>query len=161
MNKIMRIQSVEGQLGKTIVARLLPGTDMLEGIEEVCRQHEVKNGVILCSIGSLKQLTYTYPISEATAQVGIVYCEPIVIEGPIEFFGGQGIICQSEKGEYLTHFHASASDEKAKLYGGHMLVGSPVLATVDLIINEVADVNMLRLFDEETGFVQFSPQPVN
>lgn len=158
MSETMRIQSVEGHLGKTIVARLLPGTDMLNGIEEVCRRHNLKNGVILCSIGSLTQLTYTYPISKSTARVGIVYCDPITIKGPIEFFGGQGIICQSDKNEYLIHFHASASDENEKIYGGHMLPGSPTLATVDLIISEVTDVRMLRLFDEETGFVQFSPE---
>ncbi|QIQ20570.1 PPC domain-containing DNA-binding protein [Zophobihabitans entericus] len=158
MSKTMRIQSVVGSLGRTIIARLLPGTDMLEGIEETCRQHGVKNGVILCAIGSLSQATFTYPISDASAKVGIVYCDPIVVPGPVEFYGGQGIICQSEQDEYLIHFHASASDESAKVFGGHFLVGNTILATLDLIISEVQDVKMLRLFDEETGFVQFSPE---
>lgn len=161
MSKTMRFQSVGGQLGKTIIARLLPGTDMLDGIEEVCRQYNVKNGVILCSIGSLTQLTYTYPVYEATAKAGIVYCDPVVIKGPIEFFGGQGVICQSENDEYLIHFHASASDENTKIYGGHMLKGSTVLATIDLIINEISNVQMLRVLDDETGFIQFSPQKVS
>lgn len=161
MSETMRFQSVEGQLGKTIVARLLPGSDMLDGIEEVCRQHNIKSGVILCSIGSLIQLIYTYPVSEATAKSGIIYSDPVVIKGPVEFFGGQGIICQSENDEYLIHFHASASDESKNIYGGHMLKGSTVLATIDLIINEISHIQMLRMFDDETGFIQFSPRKVN
>jgi hypothetical protein len=38
--------------------------------------------------------------------MGFKYCEPIVEQGPIEFICGQGVICQSEKGELLTHLHA-------------------------------------------------------
>lgn len=158
MEKVMRIQSVEGRLGRTLVARLLPGTDMLEGIEETCRRHNVKYAVISCAVGAFKKATFVYPIPKDSAKIGIVYSEPVVIEGPVEFLGGQGIVCQSEDGKYLLHFHGSCSDKKMQIWGGHFTVGNVVLATLDLIIQEINGVNMIRRFDEETGFVQFSPE---
>lgn len=158
MEKIMRVQSVEGSSGRTLVARLLPGTDMLEGIEEVCRRHHVKYAAVACAVGCFKQATFVYPIPQAGAQIGIVYSDPVVLEGPIEFLGGQGIICQSDDGKYLIHFHGSASDKDMRIWGGHLVTGNVVLATLDLVINEICGVNMVRRFDEETGFVQFSPE---
>ncbi len=156
--KTMRIQSVEGRTGRVIVARFLPGTDMLEGIEEVCRRHHVKYAVIQCAVGAFKQATFVYPIPRKDAKIGIVYSDPVVLEGPIEFLGGQGIVCQSDEGKYLLHFHGSASDKEMRVWGGHFTTGNVILATLDVIISEIDNVKMLRRFDEETGFVQFSPE---
>jgi len=158
MEKVMRIQSVEGSLGRTLVARLLPGTDMLEGIEETCRIHDVKYAVVSCAVGAFKKATFVYPIPKEGAQIGIIYSDPVVVEGPIEFLGGQGVICQSEEGKYLIHFHGSCSDKDMRVWGGHFTIGNVVLATLDLIIQEISGVNMIRRFDEETGFIQFSPE---
>lgn len=158
MEKVMRIKSVEGGIGRTIVARFLPGTDMLEGIEEVCRRHDVKYAVVACAVGAFKKATFVYPIPQAGTPIGIKYSDPVTIEGPVEFLGGQGIVCQSDDGKYLLHFHGSASDKEMHIWGGHFVTGNVVLATLDVIINEISGVNMVRRFDEETGFVQFSPE---
>ncbi|WP_319402490.1 PPC domain-containing DNA-binding protein [uncultured Anaeromusa sp.] len=156
----MRIQSVEGIAARTVVARLLPGTDVLPGIEECCRKHGIKQGVVSCSVGAFKQATFVIPVPQEGAKIGIVYGEPVVLTGPIEFLGGQGIICQSEEDKYLIHFHGSACDKDLRVWGGHFTNGNIVLATLDLVIQEIGGVNMMRRFDEETGFVQFSPEPL-
>lgn len=158
MEKVMRVQSVEGGIGRTIVGRLLPGTDMIEGVQEACKQHDVKYGFISCAVGAFKEATFVYPIPQDTAKIGIVYSEPVTLEGPIEFLGAQGVICQSEEGEYLLHMHGSMSDKETRVWGGHFISGGNIiLATLDFIIQEVSGVEMLRNFDEETGFVQFDP----
>jgi len=159
MGQGIRALSVEGSVSRTIVGRLLPGTDMLNGIEAVCQRHQVKYGFISCAIGALVEATYIYPIPEEGAKVGIVYSDPVALEGPIEFLGGQGVICQSEQGEYRIHLHGSASDKEMRVWGGHFVPsGNIVLATLDFIIQEVSGMEMLRKFDEETGFEQFKPK---
>jgi predicted DNA-binding protein with PD1-like motif len=160
MENALRIQSVEGRIGRTIAARLLPGTDVLPGIEETCRRHGIKQGVVACAVGAFKKAAFVYPVPKEGTPIGIVYSEPVVLEGPIEFLGGQGIICQSDDGKYLIHFHGSMSDKDMHIWGAHITNGNIVLATLDLVINEITGVNMLRRFDEETGFVQFSPEKV-
>ena len=155
----IRAVSVEGSLGRSIIARLLPGTDMLNGIQEVCRRHGVKYGFVSCTIGCLGGAAFVCPIPKADAKIGIIYGDPIKLAGPIEFLGGQGVVCQSEEGNYLIHFHGSVSDKDLRVWGGHFLAGGNiVLATLDCVIQEVCGVEMLRKFEDETGFVQFCPK---
>jgi predicted DNA-binding protein with PD1-like motif len=155
----MRAVSVVGSMGRTIIARLQPGTDMLDGIQEVCRRHGVKYGFVSCAVGCFSGAAFVCPMPKADAKIGIVYGDPIKLAGPVEFLGGQGVVCQSEEGNYLIHFHGSLSDTDLRVWGGHFLAGgNVVLATLDCVIQEVCGVEMLRKFEDETGFVQFCPK---
>lgn len=159
MTTVTRFSSVEGRCGRIITGRLLPDTEMVDGIIEMCKRHGVKHAYISCAIGSLKKASFVYPILDAEKKFGIVYSEPVELDGPIEFFGEQGIICQSEDNEYLLHLHGSFSANGNNVYGGHILpTGNVVLATLDVVINEVVGVKMLRKYDDETGFIQYSPE---
>ena len=49
-------------------------------------------------------------------------------------------------------------DETGTVFGGHIVKGTtPALTTVDLVVIEITDVQMLRAFDEETALTQFVP----
>ena len=39
---MIRVQDACGKTGKTIAVRLLPKTDLIEGIEEACKKNDVK-----------------------------------------------------------------------------------------------------------------------
>jgi len=156
MGKEIRMQTVAGSIGRTVVARLLPGTDVLEGIEEACRKYEINNAVIACSIGCLKKGTFIYAIPREGTTVGIAFNDPTVVDGPIEFLGGQGIVYKDDEGKYVIHLHASMSDRYQKVHGAHLVAGNIVLTTLDLVINELSGVTMKRKFDEEIGFYQVS-----
>ena len=54
-NKDNGIQMAEGRLGRVVVLRLKPGTDVLLGLQEACEKAGINNGVILSAIGSLAQ----------------------------------------------------------------------------------------------------------
>lgn len=159
MDETLRIKSVAGEIGRIIAGRLLPGTDMINGLEETCRRHNVKYAFISSIIGALKKVTFAIPTPSNENKVGAVYSDPIVLEGVIEFLGGQGVICQSPDGQYLTHFHGSVSDMEGRVWGGHFLNGGNIcVSTVDFVLCEVKDIRFMRRFDEETGFIQFSPE---
>ena len=65
------------------------------------------------------------------------------------------------EGELETHFHATFSNEKKEVYGGHLVKGkNPTLATIDLSIIEVKGVKLGKKFDEETGFVLMSSESI-
>jgi len=154
-----RYKAAQGRLGKVVAARLLPGTDLIQGIERICEDNGVKYAVVGCAIGSLSKSTFLIVMPKKDEPEKIAYSSPIEISGPIEFLGGQGIVCKDEKGETLTHFHASLTDKSGRVYGGHLVKGgNPTLVTIDLVIIEVKDVKFLRKYDEETGFVNFSPE---
>jgi len=156
----LRYKAAQGQLGKVVAARLLPGTDLIQGIERICEDNGVKYAVASCTIGSLSKSTFLIAMPKKDDPEKIVYSSPIEVSGPIEFLGGQGIVCKDEKGETVTHFHASLTDKSGRVYGGHLVKGGNlILVTIDLVIMEVKDVRFLRKYDEETGFVNFSPEP--
>lgn len=154
---MIRFTDACGKAGKTIAARLLPDTDLIEGIEAVCEKNKVKYAYVSC-FGSFSNTGYMYLVPKADAKVKAGYGDVLKVEGPIEFLNGTGVVCQNN-GSYDTHFHATMCDQFGKVFGGHIVKGTtPALTTVDLVIVEIEDVEMLRTFDEETALTQFLPK---
>ena len=152
----LRIQSACGSSGKVIAARLLPGTDLLEGIEEVCAEHGVDYALVNC-FGSFDSVGYMYLVPKPEAKVGAGYGAVLRQNGPVEFLSGTGVICVKD-GACDIHFHGTMCDKDGRVFGGHMVKGhNPTLTTVDVVITEVAGVKMLRRYDEETDLTQFFP----
>ncbi|MEG0264640.1 MAG: DNA-binding protein [Erysipelotrichaceae bacterium] len=153
---MIRFADACGKAGKTIVARLLPSTDLIEGIEEVCKKNNVKHAYVSC-FGSFSKTGYMYLVPKEDAKVGAGYGDVITVDGPVEFLNGTGVVCQNKE-IYDIHFHATMCDKTGRVFGGHIVKGyTPTLTTVDLMILEIEDVEMLRCFDEETGLTQFLP----
>lgn len=156
----LRYKATSGKLGRVVAARLLPGTDVIEGIEKLCDEYGMKYAFVDCAIGSLEKATFMYLVPKPEAKIKAGYCAPFELSGPIEFLGGLGIVCEGEKGERITHFHGTFSDQLDHVYGGHLVKGkNPTLITMDLIITEIKDVKLLRKYDPETEIVNFSPEP--
>lgn len=152
----IRIQDACGEAGKVVAVRLLPGTDLIEGIEEACKKNDIKYAYATC-FGSFASVGYMYLVPKPEAKVGAGYGDVIKQDGPIEFLNGTGVVCQKD-GQYDTHFHATMCDKTGTVFGGHMVKGyNPTLTTVDLILIETSGVQMLRVADEETALTQFLP----
>jgi threonine dehydrogenase-like Zn-dependent dehydrogenase len=72
--------------------RLLPGTDLVKGIEKVCCHHGVMYRNILSIIGSLTKAKIAHAVVDQTGKIGIRYSEPVRVEGPLELLACQGVI---------------------------------------------------------------------
>ncbi len=157
MNNEVRFLSAEGTCDRVVAARLKPGTDLIGGIMAVCRAHNIEQGYISCVIGSLKQVEYVIPMIDASALSGIRYSDPITISGPIEFTSGQGVICQSQDGELLIHFHGCFCGPDGQSLAGHFSAGgNPVLVTAEMILTEISGMRMMRRMDPEVGLMILS-----
>jgi predicted DNA-binding protein with PD1-like motif len=152
----IRIQSLASEAGRRIVGRLLPGTDLINGIEAMCQQHQVAGATIVSAIGSLTQAQLVYAVPDETGKIGIRYHDPVTVGGPLEILACQGMIGRSGSGELSVHLHGLVSDPTMRVIGGHFLAGgNPVLATAEILIQECSDVRMIREQDKETGFPLF------
>lgn len=159
MEKRREFIAAEAHKGRTIVARLTPGTDLVTGIDAVCKAHNVQYGYFGSVIGSLQKAQFVIAIPDAKEMLGFKYGEPVKYAGPIEVICGQGVICQSEKGERMIHLHAQCVTSEHVCFGGHFSAGNnPVLATIDLVIVEVDGAKMMRRFDPESGLIMMSPE---
>lgn len=159
MSKI-RANYAVGKLGKVVSARLVYGTDLLEGIEELCKVNGIQSATILSCFGSFQRSGFVYLVPNEDSPIGVGYNNLVVKEGPIEFLQGTGVVCQRD-GQFETHFHGTICDQNGNIFGGHFIKGENPVITVDLVLAETVDMEFKRQFDEETGANQFYPVETN
>lgn len=151
------IEMAQGKLGKVIAFRLQPGTDVLLGLTEACKRAGINNGVILSGIGSLNGVQFCNPV-ELPTKAGYGYGETLHLTGPIELTSAAGIICHDDEGNTNLHVHIGLSDRHGNAHGGHLVEGTKVLLTVDVVIAEIEGMVMGRKFNDELGVPLFAPR---
>ncbi len=156
MSDIMEM--AQGELKRVIAVRLRPGTDVLLGLEEACKRAGINNGVILSAIGSLDGVQFCNPVELPEKKAGYGYGETLHLTGPIELTSASGIICHDDAGVTNLHVHISLSDRHGNAHGGHLVEGTKVLLTVDVVIAEIGGLVMGRKFDEELEVPLFAPR---
>ncbi|SNS10278.1 hypothetical protein SAMN05446037_100482 [Anaerovirgula multivorans] len=147
-----------GTNGRVVMVRLLPGSDLIQSMKKIAEENNISCGYIVTCIGSLESASFVYPIPKEDSYFNMVYSEAINLKGPVEFLGGQGIFAKDEEGEFQIHLHGSLSDGTMRVYGGHILnEGNIVLATIDLVIQELEGVDLKRTYHKESGIYFFTP----
>ena len=156
---INNMEMAEGRLGRVVAVRLKPGTDVLLGLTEACRNYNIKNGVILSAIGSLDGVRYCDIVELPDKAAGCGYGEVLHLSGLIELTSATGIIChEAETGEINLHIQITLSDRYGNGYGGHLVEGTLVKMTVDVVMAEIEGIRMERQWNEELEVPLFAPK---
>lgn len=151
------LEMAQGRLGRVVALRLRPGTDVLLGLEEACKRAGINNGVILSAIGSLDSPHFCNPV-ELPTKAGYGYGETLHLTGPIELTNASGIICHDDEGNTNLHVHMTVTDRHGVAHGGHLVEGTKVLLTVDVVIAEIEGLVMGRKFDTGLEVPLFAPR---
>jgi predicted DNA-binding protein with PD1-like motif len=156
-----RFWAAEGKTNRVIAARILPGSDLILGVIDVCTHYGIKAGGIASMIGSLKTAEYLAIQPDSNSKTGASFTDRLVAEGPVELLSGSGHICQREDGSMWVHLHAVMVDKNQNVFGGHIERGyCSVLNTLEVIIVESENIILSREQDDETGFIQTVPRNV-
>lgn len=132
---------LEGRAGRIIFSRLNTNEDLAEAIKERVEKSGVKAGLII-AIGTLKRATLGY-YREGEYKY-------IRLDEPLEIASCMGNVAVDENGDVVVHAHMVVANERGEAFGGHLMKGSLVSATVELAIIEALDVSLQRVFDEKT-----------
>ncbi len=132
---------LRGRIGRVCFFRILEGEDLVEAVKGRVKESGIKAGIFIL-IGSLKNATLGY-YKEGEYKY-------IRLDGPLEIASCMGNIAVDEKGDIVIHAHVVVSNEKSEAFGGHLMKGSHVGATAELVIIEGVGVNLQRVFDEKT-----------
>ncbi len=132
---------LRGNVGKICFSRVLEDEDLAEAVKKRVEDSGIKAGVFIL-IGSLKNAVLGY-YKEGEYK-------SIELEGPLEIASCMGNVAVNEKGEMVIHPHIVVSNAKGEAFGGHLMKGSHVGATAELVIIEGVGVNLQRTFDEKT-----------
>ena len=150
--------SAEGRMGRVVVLRMKPGTDLLDGMLAACEKHGIHNGVIISAIGSLNGVYYCDVEAVSDKKCGYGYGRTLYLDGPIELTGASGVICSDAEGRINMHVHINMSDKYGNAYGGHLVQGTKVLLTADIVLGEIEDVQMLRELDPDMEVYLLNPR---
>lgn len=155
MQNEIRFDSALGEIKRVAIGRLKPGSDIMTGIEIVAKNNGFKVAFVSCGLGLLRQASYLLPIdSDKNKKLGVVYGDPIIVNERAEVLGMQGTIFRLENGDYASHIHYHMARKDGTIVGGHLKKGGNiVMATLDFVLCEVSNVNIIREYDEETDFV--------
>lgn len=126
---------------RQITKRLYPDQDLRREIENMVRENNVKAGVLLSIVGSLKSAVLRMPQPESDVYKTKEWSEPLEIVGSTATLSENG-----------SHVHVSLSDKEGNVTGGHLQEGCIVRTTVEVVIGVFDDIEYKRVRDKETGF---------
>lgn len=133
------------KFGNTIVARFDKGEEILTEIEEIAKKENIKLANVN-ALGATNDFTVgVYKIDEKK-----YYSNNF--KGNFEIVSLTGTI-NTMDGEFYTHIHMSAGNDKGEVFGGH-LNKAVVSATCEMVIN-IIDGIVDRKYDEEIGLNLF------
>ena len=153
-----QISAAEGRLGRVVVIRLAPGADLLNGMQTACEHYGIHNGVVISAIGSLACVRFCDVEALPEKKCGYGYGRVLALDDTIELTGAGGVICSDAEGNINLHVHISMSDKTGKAYGGHLVEGTRVLMTADIVLGEIEGVSMLREYDGDMDVYLLHPQ---
>jgi len=117
--------------------RLKPGHDLFDSIEAFAREKEIQAGCLLSGVGSLTHVTLRLANREfLTNYEG--FFEIVSITGLVSIHG--------------SHVHLSVSDGDGKTVGGHLVSGSKIYTTAEIVILAFDNVIYKREFAEDSGY---------
>ena len=132
----------EATPGRIWVGRLETGDDLVEEIERVCAEHEVRAAWV-SAIGAVKRAVFAYYEQDERR-----YLELESTEHP-EITGFVGNISIRDDQPFL-HAHATFGARSGATVGGHLLLGCEVFAA-EVTIREMTGVELTRTPDEVSG----------
>lgn len=147
-----RSESVVSRPGRSIVGRLLPGADLIEGLQAVCDEHAVEFAAIEFAYGSLSSARFKFLQRPGGGKAVLV---EHTIDARVEFLAGQGLVCIDEGGGRETHLHGAISDDTGRVLGGHFVAGgNPIYNNLDFMLVELLGVRLIREHDPKTDTVE-------
>lgn len=133
----------ENQRKQFQVFRLKPGDDLWESIQkEATKNGPAAHAVVTC-VGSLLECKVRLAGATPKRQ------DTLTIPGPLEIVSLTGTIIQDR-----PHLHISVSDNKGHVFGGHLMVGSRIDTTAEIVLADlsVCGYQLTREMDYTTGF---------
>ena len=133
------------RLKNTIVCRIDKGEEILEKIKEIALKENIK----LANINALGA-TNDFTVGVFKTEEKKYYSNEF--RGDFEIVSLTGTI-NTMNGEFYTHIHMSAGNDKGEVFGGH-LNRAIVSATCEMVIN-IIDGVVDRDFNDEIGLNLF------
>lgn len=108
---------------KTLAKRLLPGQDLYLELTRLAQEEALEAAVILSAVGSFSKAAIRFAD----------HTQASVLTGPLEIVSITGTVSR-----HGMHVHLAVSDQTGTTSGGHLIEGSSVYTTIELVILDLS-----------------------
>lgn len=127
-----------------IALRLKPQQDLKLELDQYIQTQNLEAACVLTCVGSLTQAM----IRHANQPTGTHY------SGPFEIVSLTGVMSV-----HGSHYHIAIANSTGQTWGGHLLSGSLIYTTAEIVIGVLPHLSFQRLPDPTTGYRELSIQP--
>ena len=120
-----------------IAIRLKPGEDLKQSLLRYCIDQKIDAAYMLSCVGSLRQAAIRF----ANQPEGTVF------EQSLEIVSLEGTLSQQG-----VHLHIAVSDSEGQVIGGHLMDGSNIYTTAEIVFGIVPNTIFKREIDPLTGY---------
>ena len=117
--------------------RLKRGEDLMESVKQVCREKNIKAGVLLSGVGCILKGRIRDASGVNIREIND-HCEIVSLNGTVS--------------AQRCHIHIALSKEDLTTVGGHLCTGCIVNTTCELVIGELPGICCGVEEDPETGY---------
>lgn len=151
-------KAAKGAAEEVFLLRLMPGTDLIKGVEEFAREKGITHAVLVSLIGTLDQGAFRNPRIDTTLPIireyeGADQIDTVAFERPVEIVGGSGNILP--KGDSIeAHIHLIVSQDGARTMSGHLFRGR-IWTQAEILLVKLSGLDgVTRDFEKDTGLWQ-------
>ncbi len=126
--------------------RLHPGDDLKRSLDAFAASHHLEAACLLTCVGSLRKAALRYANREGTT----------ILEGKFEIVSLTGVLSI-----HGSHYHIAISDGEGRTYGAHLMEGSEIFTTAEIVLAKLDDLRFLRTLDAQTGYPELDIQPIS
>ena len=124
--------------------RLQPGEDPKAALDIFAQAHQLKAACVLTCVGSLRKAVLRFANQEQT----------FTLDGHFEIVSLTGIFST-----HGGHYHIAIADGEGRTYGAHLMDGSEVYTTAEIVLISLNQYQFLRTFDPQTGYPELDIHP--
>lgn len=140
-DSVPNVYALNGQFERIVVLRFKYQADLLAGMEEMVKQQNIRNAVILAGAGSLTGYHYHLVSNRTFPSKNILVKNPAA---PADLVSMNGYIIDGR-----IHAHMTLTNED-KSFGGHLEPGTTVFTFAIVTIGVFKDGIDLRRIDDKT-----------
>ncbi|PFG58282.1 hypothetical protein ATG66_0824 [Vibrio sp. ES.051] len=129
-----------------IATRLTQGMDLKQTLAQLVQKHDIKAGSIASCVGCVSDLKLRLAGAQST----------LFKQEPFEIVSVMGTLTPEHQ-----HIHISVSDRNGQVFGGHLMEGTIIDTTAELIIHSYSELLFTRAMDTSTGYTELQIHSIN
>lgn len=129
----------------TYAFRLHPGQDLKAELDAFAIRQQLEAACVLACVGSLTRAVLRFANQSQAA----------TLDGHFEIVSLTGALSR-----HGSHVHIAVADGQGRTYGAHLLEGSRVYTTAEVVIGGLPGLRFGRAHDPATGYPELDIQPL-